>query len=271
MRFYFSRILSLLGLVLLLSSCDQQSYNKILKSSDVNLKLQKANEYYDRKSYRKANELYHSLIPVFRGTKNWEALLYRYCWSYYNMGDYLNAGYNFKNFTEFFPNSPDAEECEYMYTICLFKETNKASLEQTNTIKAMEAMQEFINNHPQSKRIADINRLIDEGRRKLEEKEALAARLYYNIGQYKAAAISYKDVIRQYPESDKADYYYYMIVRSTYRYALASVESKQAERFAQVTEAYQELRSNYPNSSWLKDGEKFVSLSAENLRKLSNK
>ncbi len=200
---------------LLVTSCSP--YEKVRKSADVNMKLTAANEYYDKKKWQRANELYHDLLPVLRGTRNYEQLFYRYAYTFYYQKDYPTASLYFKNFTSYFPNSKDAEECEFMHAVCLVKMSPKSNLDQTNTIKAMEALQSFINTHPESKRLTEANGYIEENRKKLETKEASAARLYYNIGQFKAASIAYKEVINQYPESPNSDYYQYMVVQVAVR------------------------------------------------------
>src|SRR4051812_18190269 len=183
MRFSLRPFLFVVVLLSLFCSCS--GYDKVRKSTDINYKLTKANEYYDRKWYHRSNELYHDLLPVMKGTKNYEALFYRFAFTFYYNKDYLSASLYFKTFVDYFPNSKDAEEMQYMYAVSLYKVAPKASLEQTNTIKAMEAMQTFINQHPESKRVAEANSYIDLARKKLETKEADAAKLYYNIAQYK--------------------------------------------------------------------------------------
>lgn len=248
------------------ASCDP--VDKISKSNDINYKLTKANEFYDKKKYDQASTLYHELLPVLRGTKNYEQLFYRYSYTFYHMGQYSTAALYFKNFSEYFPGSRDVEECEYMYALCLVKEAPKSNLDQTNTIKAMEALQSFINSHPQSKNLEEANGFIEQGRKKLETKESDAALLYFNIGQYKAAAISYKNILDQYPDSPIADYYQYMILKSTYEYARISIPERQAERYVNAMEAYKTLKAYYPNSKYVKDGERYDLLASNNLKKI---
>lgn len=261
------RLIAVFVTMLVMASCG--SFEKVKKSTDVNLKLTKANEYYDKKQYTKANELYSTLLPVLRGTKNYEQLFYRYAFTFYNMKDYLNASMYFKNFTEFFPNSPDAEEVEFLFALCLVKLAPKSNLDQTNTLKAMEAMQSFINTHPTSKRLAEANQYIVDGRTKLEEKTRDAAKLYFNIGQYKAASIAYQDAINQFPESASGDFYQYMKVRSLYEYAQISITEKQAERYASAIEAYNQLKDLYPQSKYVKDGIRYQELADNNLKKIN--
>ena len=257
-----------LPFLLFLGSCS--SFDKALKSNDVNFKLTKANEYFDKKQYQRANELYATLVPVIRGTRNYEPLYFRYAYSFYHLKDYLSASFHFKNYADQFPTSRDADEAEFLQAVSLYKMAPKASLEQVNTIKAMEALQNYLNSHPTTKRAAEINGYLDAGRKKLEEKDAAAAKLYFNMGQHKAAAISYQAVLREYPESPAADFYQYMVVRSLYNYARRSVPEKQEERFGNMLTAYRELNELYPTSSYVKEAEPLnalASISIQQLRK----
>ena len=109
------------------------------------------------------------------------------------------------------------------------------------------------------KLILDVFR--DNKIKKLEQKEADAAQLYFKVGQYKAASVSFKSVLRNYPESEKSDYYQYFIIKSLYLYAHSSIETKQKERYSNVVSAFEELQNEHPNSTFIKDAEKYKNLS----------
>jgi len=245
-------------------------FQKIQKSSDVNLKLTKANEYYDKHQYQRANELYGGLLGVMKNTRNYEQLYYRYSYSFFYMREYLEASYHFKNFVDYFPNSKDAEECEYMHGVSLFKYSPKYALDQTNTIKAEEALQSFINVHPKSKFVSEANGYIAQCDVKLETKASDAAKLYFNISQFKAASIAYRSVMHNYPDSKYNDYYLYMTIKSLYKFAYASIPDKQEERYANTISAYQEMKDAYPRSPYLADAEQYNSLADLNVKKLRN-
>lgn len=268
MQLQLRKCLYLFIALAIFSSCG--GFEKIRKSSDVNYKLTKANEYYSKQDYHHANELYKELLPIMKSTRNYEALYYKYAFTFFYMKDYVEASYFFKNFTESFPNSKDAEECEYMSAYCLYKYAPKYTLDQTNSVKALEALQTFVGRYPTSKRLADANKLVDEMRKKLEMKQADAAKLYYNINQYKAATVAYKSVMRNYPESSSSDLYQYMIMKSMFRYAKASVAEKQEERYASAIGAYRELKDNYPQSRFIADADKIYSEADNNVKKLRN-
>jgi len=268
MRIRFIILLNLFIGVTALSSCGD--FEKIRKSSDVNYKLTKANEYFDKKDYAHASELYKELMPIMKSTRNFEALFYRYAYTFFYMKDYVEASYYFKNFTEYFPASKDAEECEFMSAVSLYKYAPKYQLDQTNSIKALEALQGYANRYPKSKRIAEANQYIDAIHKKLESKEADAAKLYFNIGQYKAATVAYKSVLRNYPDSPNSDLYQYMIMRAAFKYAKASIPAKQEERYANSISAYRELKDNYPKSAYLEDADKLYKEADNNVKKIRN-
>lgn len=264
-KFSFLFIVPLL--LMMLSSC-KSAHEKVLTSKDINYRLSKANEYFDQKKYYKASEVYETLLAAFRGTKNYEELYYRYAYSFYYQEDYLSASYQFKNFVENFPKSPRADECEFMYATCMYKLSPKFSLDQATTYKAIDALQTYINTHPGSKNLTEANNYIDICRAKIEKKDANAAKLYFDIGQYKAATVAYKSLIQTYPESHALDLYQYMIIRSFFRYAESSYKEKQEERYAEVLSAFREMKEFSPNSSYLKDAEKISASAQNNIKQL---
>ena len=268
MQLRLNNLLYLSLIALLFASCG--GFEKIRKSSDVNYKLTKANEYYDKRDYQHANELYKELMPVMKSTRNYEGMFYKYAYTFYYLKDYVEASYYFKNFTEYFPISKNAEECEFMSAVCLYKYAPKYTLDQTNTVKALEALQSYANRYPKSEKLAEANKYIDESRKKLETKQADAAKLYYNISQFKAATVAYKSVLRNYPESPNADLYQFMIVKAMCKYAKISIPEKQEERYANAISAYNELKDNYPHSSYIADAEKLYSEADNNIKKIRN-
>lgn len=268
MKVRLNNLLYLLVVVVGLYSCN--GFEKIRKSSDVNLKLTKANEYYDKKDYQHANTLYKELMPIMKSTRNYEVLFYKYSYTFYYLKDYVEASYYFKNFAEYFPTSKEAEECEYMSAVSLFKYAPKYTLDQSNTMKSLEALKSFMVKYPDSKRVADAAKYVDESREKLEHKQADAAKLYYNISQYKAATVTYKSIMRNFPDTKKADQYLYMIMKANVKYAKASVPSKQEERYASALSAFQELKDTYPQSEYMTEAEKLYTETDNNINKIRN-
>ena len=248
-------------------SCSNK-LTKTLKSTDSEYKLKVAENYYAQKKYDKAQILFEDLFPVFKGTARFEDLYYKYAYTSYYLKDYSSAENLFKTFVETFPNSGKAEEADFMRAYCYYKQSPKLELDQTNTSKAIGQLQAFINNHPLSARVPEATAIIDESRHKLEDKDYNSAHLYYNLGFYKAAAICFKTLMENYPDSDKSDEYQLMVIKSYYLYAQNSVEEKQPERFDKVINECLEFNDRFPESKLVKTVETFK---AQSLTRKNNK
>jgi outer membrane protein assembly factor BamD len=259
----------ILLVAIILGSCGG-GMNKILKSPDPNYKLRIAEQYFVKKKYAKAQQLYEDIMPYFKTTKEFEDIYYKYAYCAYYQSDYMNAENLFKTYLEIFPNSTRAEEIDYMRAYTFYKQSPKPELDQTNTIKAMGMMQTFINTHPTSTRIKEANDIMDICRTKLEIKDFKSAQLYFDIGQFRAAGVAFAALLNEYPESPKGDEYKLMTIRAYYRYAELSVEEKKPERFEQVINECNEFVDRFPESKLRKEAERFLNLSQTNIKNLSN-
>jgi outer membrane protein assembly factor BamD len=243
---------------------------KILKNPDPNYKLRMAEQYFVKKKYAKAQQIYEDIMPYFKTGKEFEDIYYKYAYCAWYQQDYMNAENLFKTFLEIFPNSTRAEEIDYMRAYAFFKQSPKPELDQTNTIKAMGMMQTFINTHPGSTRTKEANEIMDICRGKLQTKDYKSAQLYYDLGQFRAAGVAFTALLNSYPESVKADEYKLMIIRSYFRFAELSIEEKKPERFEQVINECRDFVDRFPESKLRKEAEHFLNLSQTNIKNLSN-
>ena len=134
-----------------------KSITKILKSPDPEYKLRMAEQFFVKKKYTKAQQVYEDIMPYYKTTMTFEDIYYKYAYCAYYLEDYLNAQNLFKTFLEIFPNSKKAEEVDYMKAYCFYMQSPKPELDQTSTIRAVGMMQIFINSHPGSSRIKEAN------------------------------------------------------------------------------------------------------------------
>ncbi|MDZ4793671.1 MAG: outer membrane protein assembly factor BamD [Bacteroidota bacterium] len=259
----------ILIVVLILSSCGG-GMTKLLKNPDPAYKLRMAEQYFVKKKYGPAQQLYEDIMPYYKTGKEFEDIYYKYAYCAYNMADYLSAENLFKSYLEIFPNSVKAEEVDYMRAFSYYKQSPKPELDQTNTVKAMGMMQTFINTHPGSVRNKDANDIIDICRGKLEVKDYQSAQLYYDLKQFRAAGVAFAALLNNYPESIKGDEYKLMIIKSYYRFAEMSVEDKKVERYEQVITECNEFTDRFPESKLKKEADEFLNLSQTNIKNLNN-
>lgn len=247
-----------------------RKFGQILKSKDNELKYTMAEQYYANKKYSYAQQLFEDLFPVLKGTQRYEDMYYKVAFCYYYEKDYLNAENYFKTFTEQFPGSNKSEECEYMRAYSYYQQSPKVDLDQTNTNKTIALMQAFINTHPSSPRVKDANDIMDICREKLELKDFKSAELYYNLGYYKAAAISFANVSENFPDSKRADEYKLQVIKAYYKYAELSTDDKQVERFEKVLSECSDFTERFIDSKLITEVNKYKSQSNNYLKNLKN-
>lgn len=257
MKYFLSLLISLL----LISSCSK--YQSLLKSTDLDAKYKAAVKYYEKRDYYRSLQLFEELITIYRGTNRAEDAYYYYAYCTYYVDDYVMAAYNFNSFVTTFPNSRHAEEMQFMYAYCFYKDSPVSSLDQTNTLDAIEKFQLFVNKYPKSEKVAEANRLIDELRHKLEVKSYEIAFQYYHTENYKAAIVALDNFIEDFPDSQYKEECLYLSLRSAYLYANGSIDTKKKERFQVAVDSYLKFVDSFPKSRYLRDAEKIY----ENSRK----
>lgn len=248
-----SAIYILLFAALCFAGCD--GYNKLLKSKNYELKLERANEYYTKGNYVKASALYEELIPVYKGDPKAEEIYYYFAYCTYYQGDYALAQYHFKNYYRSFPAGKHGEEALFMNAYCYYLNSPIYKLDQTDTKNAMAELQNFVDQFPESARIDSCNKISDLLRAKLEHKEYDITKQYFNITDYKASIVSAKNFIKDFPESRNIDEILYLTVNSYYLLAVNSLETKKVERLDLAMETYLKLLDLYPKSSYLQRAE----------------
>ncbi len=239
------------GLLIILSATAcKTEYEKIRTSGDATSIYKKAYDYYEQGRYIKAQGLFELVIPTYRGKKELEDIYYKYADTYFQDKQYLLAAYYFKNFSTTFPNSPMREDAEFMSAFSNYQLSPNPKLDQTSTQKAIDDFQLYINTFPESKRVGDANKLIDELRVKMEQKALNEAELYFNLRQYQASVLSGENLLKEYPETKNGEYIRYLLVKATYNLAENSVVTKQQERFENVKKYAGDFQKKYKKSKY---------------------
>lgn len=241
-------------IIVAIAGC-KSKYEKLRASNDTAKKYREAIKFYDNKNYSKALPLFDDLITKYRGTAEAEDLSYYYAYTHYKLKDYTTARYHFKTFADTYASSPKAEECRFMAAYCFYLESPIYSLDQDNTLKAMDALQLFINLHPKSERVPEASKLIANLRSKLEQKSYENAKLFLDIGDYKSAVIAFRNSERDFPDTKYAEEMQFLTVKAQALYAGASLETKQEGRYNEAIQLANEFAVNYPTSKYLKETE----------------
>ncbi len=223
----------LLLLFILINAC-KSSYEKVRTSNDPILIYKAANDYYAKKDYIRAQSLFESILTNYRGQKEAEEIYFKYAYCHYYVQEFEMSSHLFKNFSSTFVNSPKKEEAEYMSVYSIYKLSPSYRLDQTSTEKAIDGFQSFANNNPESSRVNECNKIIDELRAKLEVKLLEQGNLYYDLRNYQAAVSSFEHLITEFPETKNQQEVRYLILKSHYELATNSIFEKQEERYKET-------------------------------------
>ncbi|HQS52619.1 MAG TPA: outer membrane protein assembly factor BamD, partial [Daejeonella sp.] len=234
----------LLVIIIAFAGC-KSKFEKLRASNDTAKKYREAVRLYEKKDYNKALSLFDDLVTKYRGTAEAEDLSYYFAYTHYKLRDYTTARYHFKTFADTYASSAKAEECRFMAAYCFYLESPTFSLDQENTIKAIEALQLFINLYPKSERVAEASKLISNLRDKLETKSYANAKLFLDIGDYKSAVIAFRNSAREFPDTKYAEEMEFLTIKAQALYAKASFEIKQEERYNEAIQLYNEFVQNY--------------------------
>lgn len=243
-----------MGLIIsfmMIQSCTTE-FEKIRTSNNPELIFEKANLYFNQQNYSDAQSLYELAIQYYRGKAEAEKIFYNFAYTYYHLSDFNTASQYFKNFVSTFYNSTDREDASYMAAYSLYRLSPNFKLDQTPSSKAIEAFQEFINLYPNSPKVAEANKLIDEMREKMERKSYAKAQLYYDLKQFEAAVRSFQNHLKDYPGSKFEELAQYQMIKSSFELAANSVIEKREERYEEtivLANRYLEkiARRNYKN------------------------
>jgi outer membrane protein assembly factor BamD len=257
----FVLILVLFGGIL--SSCE---YEKILKSTNYRLKYKKALQYYHEKDYSRAIGLLEQINPALKATDRADTVHYYLADSYYQQGDYILAKHYFNEFYQTFGNHDWSEEAEFLSAYCDYKMSPRPSLEQSHTKRAINGFQLFIRRHPNSPKVKQCNDLIKELRNKLAIKAYNAAKLYYEMEDYKAAIIALNNCLKRYPNTKHREEIRFLILKSNFLLASNSIRSKEQQRFQSTLDEYYTFINQYPDSEYQNEVKEIYKETQRNLK-----
>ncbi len=230
------KLIVIIAGVLLLSACSQ--YQKVYNGNDIDAKYKMAWKMYEAGKYGKADQLFSQVDKYYKRKPTYQRLLFAHAKTLYNMKYYVSAGEKFRKFTQLFPESSKAEEADLYIVKAYDALSPKYSVDQSYTVRAIEEVDRFLKKYPYSKYRDDVNAINQKLQRKLERKYFEIAKMYYDLGMYKAAIRSLNNYMVDYPGSylkEDALFYRYKAAADL---ALNSVESKKEERLKNAMAYY---------------------------------
>lgn len=260
------KYISLLVLSVILLSCKTEM-DQAMKSADKDFILKVANEKFAKKKWSDALALYDRLPNLVAGTDDAPNVVFNSAYANYYDKNYRLAANQFKNFVISFPQDTRKEEAAYLSALCYYEGSLQYNLDQSNTESAITELQNFLNEYPDSERSKNITQLVDELTYKLEFKAYENAKQYYKMGEYKAAAVTFENVLEDFPATKLRPKIYDIIMKSKYELAVNSIYDLKKERLDNAAAYTKRISTELPNSEYSKTADDLsVKLEAEKVK-----
>jgi len=255
---------SFLLLIVVLSLFSCSNYQKLLKSDDAELKYTKAVEYFNKGDFMRASTLFDAVATYYKGTDRSESVLNYMAKSYMGQKDYFSASEYYKTYVKTYPKGKFVIESKFMIGYCFYLDSPDPRLDQTATNNAIAAFQEFLDVYPESDKVQEANKLLDELTDKLAYKSYMNAKLYYDLGNYlgnnyESAVITAQNTLKKYPSTKYREELLMLILDSKYEQAVQSVDEKKAERYHATIDEYYNYTNEFPTGKYRKQADKILS------------
>lgn len=253
---------------LLFTSCAKE-YNHVFKTGDLDYKYEYAKECFAKGKYSFATTLLQDLVTIKKGTTDAQECLYMLAMSEYGQKDYEAASETFKKYYQSYPRGYYAEMASFYVGQSLYMSTPEPRLDQSQTVAAIAALQEYRDMFPDGKLKGLAEERLMELQDKLVEKEYLNAKLYYDLGSYfgnctyggnnyEACVITAQNALNDYPYTSMREDFAILIMKSKYELAQMSVESKKLQRYQDAEDECYGFINEYPDSKERETAEKYI-------------
>lgn len=209
----------------------------------------KAKVEYDKKHWLKSIEGFQKVIFNFPGADIVDTAQYYLAMSYYSNKDYELGAVEFRRLMTNYPQSAYYDESQFMTGVCYLKNTPESyALDQEDLKKAIQQLQDFIMDNPDSPLAEQARQSINEGMTKLAHKEYENGMLYFRLYQYESARIYFQYVIDTYTGTSYA-------AASLYR--LAEISFKKTE-YSEALVKFNNFITVYPENELVPKAEKYI-------------
>lgn len=174
------------------------SGNKSKTDTDIQARYEKGIVYFDKKKYLRAQEEFNYVALSGSHTDYGDDALFYLGESYFLNEEYILARSEFDRLVRRMGFSPFLEQARWRICECYVKESPKYYHDQTNTDKALEKLQEFIEDFPGSDYREQAEETLISLRDKLGEKAYETGILYIKLGAYDSAILAFEQVLEKY-------------------------------------------------------------------------
>ena len=189
-------------LIVLLNSCAKKN---VQLEEDLSPRFEKAMKYFDKEKYSRAKDEFDYIIMADPGSKIANESQYYMAETMFQLEEYGQASIAFDRYVRFSPDYSKIEKARYRICECAINSSNSYQRDQSQTQKALEQLQMFIEDFPGSDRLNDAEEAILSLRLKLAQKDYEVGRMYLKLEEYESALVYFQSVLNHYYDTAFAE------------------------------------------------------------------
>ena len=188
--------------MILLAGCSKKDVHL---EEDLSPRFEKAMGYFDKDKFARAKEEFDYIIMADPGSKIANESQYYMAESMFQIEEYDEASIAFDRYVRFSPDYSKIEKARYRICECAINLSNSYQREQSQTHRALEQLQMFIEDFPASDLIDDAEDEMLALRLKLAQKDYEVGRMYLKLEEYDSALIYFRSVLNHYYDTSFSD------------------------------------------------------------------
>lgn len=232
--------------LMLVAGCSSTKEEVLNPSAEV--LYNQAFDLLQKTSYKKAAETFEK-VELEHPYSKWAVkakLMGAY--AYYKDGSYDDAVISLDRFIKYHPGNKDIAYAYYMKALCYYDQITDVTKDQSNTARAMAALEQVIIRFPGTPYAQDASMKIALTNDHLAGKEMEVGRYYLNQKNYLSALNRFSTVVNNYQTTSHIEEGLY---RQVELYTILGLNDN-------ALTAFQVLEYNYPKSSWTAQARKIV-------------
>ncbi|MEE9166067.1 MAG: outer membrane protein assembly factor BamD [Candidatus Neomarinimicrobiota bacterium] len=216
---------------------------------DLQIRFDHGTTYLEKKKYYRAQQEFEHVLLMGRHTELGDDAQFYLAEAYFLNGEYLLAINEYDRLVRQMTYSPFVEKSRFRICDSYAKKSPRFYHDQEYTEKAIQKLQEFVEDFPNSEYYVDVVKTIHSLRSKLARKQYESSILYIKMEAYDSAVNYLTDLLATYYDTPYADKARLKIVEAYLK----------AEKFEEAENFFAENESRFDNKNFLEEARALIS------------
>lgn len=159
---------------------------------------------FRKRPFRRAITVYAMVIDNQPFTDSAAQAQYKVGLCHYTLEEYREAAFEYQRVIDDYAASDYVDEASYGLAMCHYKDSHPPAYDQSPSLLAVEAVDNFKRKFPSDTRVAELDGVKTEMLNRVAEQRLRTAKFYEKRRKFDSAAIYYEVVVEQFPNTTSA-------------------------------------------------------------------